>query len=144
MKFFVILHKNKQLNMRKPLLFLFLVFALTACRDSIDDRAEKEARDYTRKYCPTPVVNHTFTDSLVYDRQARTYIYYCKLTDVMDDDSVINANRTLLHDGLKQSLKESTNLKVYKDAGINFKYVIRSQKDPTKTLFEAKFPAEEL
>ena len=28
---------------------------LTSCHDSLEDRAEKEAKKYTERYCPTPV-----------------------------------------------------------------------------------------
>ena len=111
----------------------------TGCQKSLEDRAEQEARDYTRKFCPTPVYNHSRTDSLVFDRPTRTYIYYCTLTDVMDDAKLIDENRQTLTDGLQQSLRESTNLKVYKDAGFSFRYVLRSEKNPDEILYEKTF-----
>ena len=125
--------------MRKLFFFACLAVALTACKDSIDDRAEKEAQEYTHRYCPTPVYNNTYTDSLVYDRPTRTFIYYTKLTGDLDNDSIIDANKKELQEGLKQSIKESTTLKLYKDAGIGFKYVIRSDKNPEHVFLEASF-----
>ena len=125
--------------MRKLLLFALLALAMTACKDSIDDRAEKEAQDYTNRYCPTPVYNNTYTDSLVYDRTTRTFIYYTKLTGDLDNDSIIDANKKELQEGLRQSIRESTALKLYKDAGIGFKYVIRSDKNPGHVFLEASF-----
>ncbi len=126
----------------KKLIFIATAaaFLLCACQKSIEDRAEQEARDYTRKFCPTPVDNYSRTDSLVFDRAARTFIYYCTLTDVMDDPELIEKNSAELTDGLQRSLRESTALKLYKDAGIGFKYVLHSEKNPELVLYEKDFP----
>ena len=126
--------------MKKAIFCTIAALMLMGCQKSIEDRAEQEGRDYTRKFCPTPVDNYSRTDSLVFDRTARTFIYYCTLTDVMDDPELIEKNSTELTDGLQRSLRESTALKLYKDAGIGFKYVLHSEKNPELVLYEKDFP----
>ena len=34
-----------------------LLLSLSACRNSLEDRAAQECKEYTEKKCPTPVVN---------------------------------------------------------------------------------------
>lgn len=125
--------------MKKTIFYAIAALMLMGCQKSLEERAEQEARDYTRKFCPTPVYNHTRTDSLVFDRQSLTFIYYCTLTDFMDDAKLIEENRQMLTDGLRQSIQESTGLKVYKDAGYSFRYVLRSEKNPDTILYESTF-----
>lgn len=125
--------------MKKTIFCAIAALMLMGCQKSLEERAEQEARDYTRKFCPTPVYNHTRTDSLVFDRQSLTFIYYCTLTDFMDDAKLIEENRQMLTDGLRQSIQESTGLKVYKDADYSFRYVLRSEKSPDTILYESTF-----
>jgi len=80
---------NKIKNMRKPLLFLFTALVLVACNESLEDRAEREAREYTARYCPTPVVNNSRTDSVAFDKATKTYTYYCTLTGEYDSAEFI-------------------------------------------------------
>lgn len=129
--------------MKKLALIIMSLFMLTACQKSIEERAEEEARAYTEKYCPTPVYNNTRTDSLIFTRADRTFIYYCSLTGALDSLEIINQFRSDLHDGLLKSIRESTQLKLYKDAGFNFRYIIRSEKSPETVLFESTFKPEE-
>lgn len=109
---------------------------LGACHESVSDRAEREASEYTRKYCPTPVQNFQRTDSLVYNRESNTYIYYCTFFDQLDDAAVVSKIRRQLDEGLKKGIRENTSLKVYKDADFNFLYVCRSAKNPSQVLYK--------
>lgn len=129
--------------MKKKALIIISLCLLTACQKSIEQRAEEEARDYTEKYCPTPVYNNTRTDSLTFIRADRTFVYYCSLTGSLDSIEIINQFRNDLHDGLLKSIRQSTQLKLYKDQGFNFRYVIRSDKSPETILFQATFRSEE-
>lgn len=40
---------------------------LCSCHENLEKRAQREAREYTEKYCPTPVQNYTRTDSVTFD-----------------------------------------------------------------------------
>lgn len=58
---------------------------LCSCHENMEKRAQREAREYTEKYCPTPVQNYTRTDSVVFDIDTKTYHYYCSITGDLDD-----------------------------------------------------------
>lgn len=125
--------------MRLYVLSFFLLLSLSACHESIEDRAAREAREYTAKNCPTPVFNYTRTDSVVFYKATRTYTYYCTLTDKMDDEAIICEHRQQLHEQIAQSLKQSTGIKAYKDANFVISYICHSQKSPQKVLYSDKF-----
>ena len=50
-----------------------------------------------------------------------------------------NKNKSKINDGLLQSITKSTNIKAYKEAGFNFAYTCRSQKNPRLILFEGMY-----
>lgn len=122
--------------------FLLLTMAatiLTACHENLEERAQREAREYTKKYCPTPYTNNTRTDSVTFDMATKTYHYYCTIMGPMDDVQVIRDHHKQLYDGLATALAENTAIKVYRDAGYRFAYTIRSAKQPSQVLFEEIF-----
>lgn len=129
--------------MKKILVLLLAAATLTACHESLADKAEREAREYTRKNCPTPVNNFQRTDSLVFDRKSETYYYYCSFTGVLDDATVVNKVSHQLDDGILRGLREAPSLKAYKEAGFSFAYVCRSEKDPSKVLYKRVFTAKD-
>lgn len=115
----------------KKLLFLTLMtFFLTAChRATLEDMAAKTASDYTERYCPTPVEDFQRTDSITFDRSTHTFSYYYTLTGKIDDPAVIEKGEKQILATIIGSLKENTSMKDYKQAGYNFRYVYRSQKN---------------
>ena len=129
--------------MKKGIMLLLAAFLFGACHESLQDRAEREAKEYTRKNCPTPVNNFQRTDSISFDRSTNTYHYYCSFTGKLDDKAVIEKIRGELHDGLRKGIRESTSLKAYKEAGFSFTYTCRSAKDPRKVLYKETFTARD-
>jgi len=119
--------------MRKIFFLLLGAAMLTACHESMEKRAEREAKD------PTPAVNYTRTDSVVFYPETKTYHYYCSFVDKMDDVAIIDKNRQYIDDMLLKSIIESTSLKPYKEAGFTFAYTCHSDKEPQKVLFETKY-----
>lgn len=100
---------------------------LTACHhQSLEDRAEKECRDYTAQYCPTPYSGNTRTDSIGFSRSTRTFHYYYLVNGKLDDARIFTARRDTLRSILLSGLKEDTQNKVFKDKGFSFHYVFRS------------------
>lgn len=103
----------------------------------MEEKAARQAKEYTERYCPTPVMNYSRTDSIVFDSDRKVYIYYLSFADVLDDPDVIEENRDKITDMLTQSVRESTGLKNFVEAGFKFEYVCHSTKDPKKVLFKA-------
>jgi len=125
--------------MKKSLVVFAALAILVSCHESIEKRAAREAREYTEKFCPTPVVNFVRTDSTTFDIATKTYSYHCSVVDEMDDEALMKKNYDNLKNGLLANIKENTELRIYKEAGFSFAYILHSGKNPTKTLFQATF-----
>ena len=123
--------------MKKALFLSAVISLLAGCQhETVDDRAVREAAEYTKQMCPTPIENFTRTDSLVFNRTTRTLIYYCAFCDKMDDEKMVAINRNKLVEGLKAGIKNDIGLKTYLEAGIHVMYVVHSTKEPQKVLFK--------
>ena len=47
--------------MKKAIYTLFLASLVVSCTENLEDKAVREAKEYTEKYCPTPYVNDSRT-----------------------------------------------------------------------------------
>ena len=112
---------------------------LCGCHESLEKRAQREAREYTEKYCPTPVQNYTRTDSVVFDIATKTYHYYCSATGELDDKKVFELNKGKLTDALLANVKENTACRAYKEEGFAFQWTVRSDKDKQTVYYDRKF-----
>ena len=125
--------------MKRFLFILIMLSLFTGCHESLEKRAAREAREFTQKSCPTPVVDNVRTDSLAFEPQTRTLHYYYSLCNRADDPRIVSAKRKELHESLLQSVKNSPQIKAYKDAGFSFCYTYYSSGHPGKILFETRF-----
>lgn len=116
----------------------------SSCQENIDSRAEREAKEFTRKNCPTPIIDNTRTDSLVFEANTRTLHYYYTLVGPADNKTAFTGRHEELKNILISSFRASTNLKMYIDAGINFKLTYHSEKKTQQKLYETTLTAEEL
>ena len=123
--------------MKKYWLLAVVALLFTACQESLEDRCERDAKEYTRKHCPTAIDQNTMIDSLTFDRNSHTIHYYYKLTGAADEEEMLKQIDAV--NELKQGLKNSTAVKVYKDAKYRFAYTYRSSKDPNKILLDVLF-----
>lgn len=98
-----------------------------SCQESLEDRAERESKEYTAKFCPTPVENNVITDSLVFDKKTRTQYYYLTFTGEIDNAELMEEFKSKISVGLLEQTRSNPQTKVYKDAGFSFAYVCRSQ-----------------
>ncbi len=121
--------------MKRPVYFILLTLMFSACHESLEERAEREAREYTERNCPTPVINYSRTDSVRFDRKTKNYIYYCSFVDKFDSETVIDMNRSQIHEGLYNAISSDVGLKQYIEAGFSFTYIVRSDRQPSKVLY---------
>lgn len=120
----------------KKLVFVFcLMILLTGCSESLEDRSAREAKEYTEKYCPTPIVNGTRTDSVKFLKTTKTYTYYCSFWNAKDNEFVIKDYEPELRKLLIKGVKDNTSIEKLKEAGFNFEYIVRSGKNPDKVMF---------
>ena len=114
-----------------------LMLLMAGCRESLEERGAREAAEYTRKHCPTPVDKDIMMDSMTFDTEHHTFSYCYTLSEELDDSATIhNGNPREL---LLRQLRNSTHLKLYKEAGYNFRYVYHSSKKNGTKLFETTF-----
>ena len=123
--------------MKKIWFFLVAIVLTTACQESLENRCEREAREYTEKHCPTPVGKNIMMDSMTFDKKTHTIQYAYTLSGEIDDSAVVNNSNP--RDLLLQEVRNSTNLKLYKEAGYSFTYTYYSAKNKGTQLFEATF-----
>ena len=135
--FFVSLHPKYAFVMKNLCVIAVLTLFLTACQESLEDRCERETKEYTSKHCPSKIDNTTRIDSLTFERATHTIHYYYTLTGVADNEDVLKKFDAA--DVLKNELKNTTTMKVYKDNGYNFAYTYHSEKNPEKVLMEVVF-----
>ena len=127
--------------MKKIFIVLMLSAIMAGCQESLEERGAREARDYTEKHCPAPVAHQVTMDSMTFDKATHTFGYYYSLNGTLDDSAYINQNDP--YDMLLQQVKNSTNLKIYKEAGYNFRYIYNSTKHKGLNLFDRTFTPEE-
>lgn len=116
-----------------------LLLSLSACRNSLEERAAQECKEYTEKKCPTPIVNDTRMDSMVFEPSSRTIHYYYSLVGNADNEQVVISKKTELRKALNDALKADAGTKGYKDAGFNFRHTYRSGKTPSKVLLDETY-----
>ena len=90
-----------------------------------------------REHCPTPVGKNIMMDSMTFDKKTHTIQYAYTLSGEIDDSAVVNNSNP--RDLLLQEVRNSTNLKLYKEAGYSFCYTYFSKKEKGTKLFEATF-----
>jgi hypothetical protein len=110
---------------------------LVGCRESLENRCAREAKEYTEKNCPMKMDNHIILDSMTFERDTHTLHYHYTLTGFADQDGVME--KVDARGALKEELKNSTNLRIYKDNKYRFAYTYRSEKDPNKIRLEVIF-----
>ena len=126
--------------MKKKLIYTaVLVSLLASCTESLEDKAAREAKEYTEKYCPTPYVNDSRTDSATFDKSTKTYVYYISLRNKADNKQVIEANKDKLHKIQKEALDNNPGLKKYKEEHFTFRFVYHSAKNPKEVLLDDLF-----
>ena len=123
--------------MKKYWIIAILGLVLASCQESLEDRCERDAKEFTRKQCPAPMDETTIIDSLTFDRATHTLHYYYRLTGVADEENALNKEEAI--NTLKQALKNSTSVKTYKDNKYKFAYTYRSEKNPKKVVLEVVF-----
>jgi ADP-ribose pyrophosphatase YjhB (NUDIX family) len=123
--------------MKKIVLLLMSLVLLTSCQESLEDRCDREAKEFTEKNCPRQIAAEIVMDSMTFEKTTHTISYLYTLNGSLDDTAKVDsAHFTEL---LLMEVKNSTNLKLYKDAGYSFRYAYYSAKENGTKLFEATF-----
>ena len=133
------MYTHAKKNMKKTFLLLttMMMVVLTSCQETLEERCEREAKTFTQKNCPLRVAPGIAMDSMTFDKATHTITYAYTLSGQLDDSAVVNGSNS--RELLLQEVKNSTNMKLYKEAGYSFRYIYHSQKKKGTKLFEATF-----
>ena len=112
--------------MKKFWILAAICTLLAGCRESLEDRCAREAKEYTEKNCPTRMDKNIILDSMAFERDTHTLHYYYTLTGFADRDGVMEE-------------VDATTLRVYKENKYRFAYTYRSEKDPKKIRLQVVF-----
>lgn len=121
--------------MKKYLLFPYCLLILTACHENLEDRAAREAKEYTRKNCPVAISEYIVNDSMAYDKDTRTIHYYYTIKGKADTTAI---DWRQARPELIKGVKSATNLRIYKENNFNFAYTYYSEKNKGKTLIDVR------
>ncbi|MCI6161774.1 MAG: hypothetical protein PUH24_00610 [Prevotellaceae bacterium] len=126
--------------MKKMSIAVTGILLLAACQESLEEKADRECREYTEKYCPAPISEMMVVDSMVFEKNTKTVHYYYSLKGFADSATMnVKDARLKMLDGVKNS----PSLMAYKEAGFNFKYTYHSTKNPGKVVYDFLFtPAD--
>lgn len=128
--------------------FFFLIlcsaiFLTTSCQESLQERAQREAREYTERNCPTPPVNNTITDSIVYNPKTNVYTTYLRMVGPFDNEEMLKQGYKDLYDGMKKSIMSDPGQQAYVKGGFDFAFVCVSDKS-RKVILELRYKNKEL
>lgn len=104
-----------------------LVLLVIGCnQESLEERAQREYQEYTRKNCPRNQENNVILDSMVFDKESRTLIEYSRVTNENDNEEFIRSRKERLDEGCIQATRQNVSNKQLRDAGFSFRYILRS------------------
>lgn len=121
-------------------IIILATFIFASCHESIEERAYRETREFTRKNCPAPVATNIVCDSMSFTPTTRTINYYYSLYGTLDTTYI---DKTQVHNELLSMVKDSPALRTYKDAGFNFSYIYQSAKNKGKLILTVTITPQE-
>ena len=131
--------------MKKILLFTTALLLLTACQESLEEKAAREAREVTESKCPMPIGDNMYLDSIVFDIPTLTQTQYFRFTGNSDNDSTVEniVSNNNLKGTLVKELKNTPSYKALMNKGISFRYIYGSTAEPEKTYIDITVTKED-
>ena len=111
---------------------------MTSCQESLPARCSREAREYTEKNCPARVGEQMLLDSVTFAEADSVLGYYYSVSGELDSAALMAENEKRFRDAVEKELRNSTNIKAYKEAGFTFEYIYISSKKKN-TLLTLRF-----
>ena len=115
---------------------LSTIFSSCISRQSLEEKADADARNFNRRYCPTPVINHIRTDSISFNPDTHVFTYSYTFCEILDDINIVELNKEKIANALHSNIKNSTSMKTYIESGYRFHIVCHSEKSPNTILFQ--------
>lgn len=113
-----------------------ICFLLVSCAESLEDRAYREAKEFTKKNCPAPITRELALDSIAFNKSSLTLTSYYSISPKAEIEE-LDIERT--SNALLTELKNSTSYILYKNAGYNFRYIYYKCGKENKHLLDVTF-----
>lgn len=113
---------------------LSLTFA--ACHESLEDKAGREAKDFTAKECPRVLADGISMDSMTFEKSTRTFHYFFTISGVADTTAI---DKVKTKEALLAAVKGETSTRRYKEEDFNFAYTYFSSKHKGLKLLDFTF-----
>lgn len=97
-----------------------ILAALMSCSESLEERAYRESKEFTKKNCPAPITRELALDSITFTIPSHTFTSYYSISPKADFKE-LDKDRT--SEMLLTELKQNTSYRKYKEMGFNFRYV---------------------
>lgn len=98
--------------MKKYLFIPFVAVFLASCHESLEERAEREAKEFTKKNCPMKVSEYVTNDSMTYEKDSRTIHYYYSIKGKADTTAL---DKKQAKAELIKGIKDATGIRNYKE-----------------------------
>lgn len=107
---------------------LLLLILTTSCRESFEERCQREAKEYTEKYCPQVMDSYQTLDSMIYNHEPQGFSYYYSMRGLMDNDSIYADEAAILEikQNMLDGLKTSIPMRHYLEHDFTFTYYYSS------------------
>ena len=112
------------------------VLTLTSCQQA-KQKVFEIASQEVNKQCPMTIDEMTRMDSTSYTGGDNTFTYYYTLTGTADDPTIAEATQKQLTESLPEMIKNTDDLKIYREMDVTMLYVYLSDKTQ-KELFRVK------
>ncbi|MCF0208195.1 MAG: hypothetical protein HUK07_01990 [Bacteroidaceae bacterium] len=116
------------------------IICFTSCAETLEERADREAKEFTKKNCPAPVSREVAIDSMTFSQASKTFNYYYSISPKYDTKE-LDIKKT--EEMLLRELRIQTNLIKYKQAGFSFRYIYYALKNPKKHVIDITFKKED-
>ncbi len=109
----------------KVILLMVVLLGFTACKrqSSFYERCKNDAKEQTKRLCPRQIDKGIILDSINFLEKQRTFEYFYTMEDSLFPPELLNAHKEDLRALLCKSLKNSIELKRYKENNIAFQYI---------------------
>ncbi len=115
----------------KLLQYAIVTLILVSCmkRESYDDRTAREMQEYSQTQCPRRIDPYTILDSIVYNADSKELSHYYSVQDTLDNENVYTEDVCReFRNKLLSNIRNSIGMKTYKEHGVTFTYIYRSDK----------------
>ncbi len=125
------------------ILFAVLVAMCASCHRTTHEEQCLEMVKHEKRRLPRNVTKGIILDSIRYETNSQTLVYYHTMSDSVYTDEMIDYGKSQLQSNIQQDIVNSVSLKRLKDEGISFRYVYMGI-NPKRVRMQLEFKNENL